>query len=149
MRTVIARIYDYSLDGFIAEEGSSFFDFCRSLPDDPVEIAHERSFREQADLHILGRKHYQDSAHYFPTADDHPYADVLNTAPKVVFSQTLQTADWANSSIASGELGAEIERLKRDGDGYIVADGGIGFWRSLIRRDLIDEYRISLVPYLA
>lgn len=34
-------------------------------------------------------------------------------------------------------------------DGYSEADGGVGFWRSLIRRNLIDEYRISLVPYPA
>lgn len=32
MRTVIARIFDYSLDGVIAAEGTSFFDFCRDLP---------------------------------------------------------------------------------------------------------------------
>jgi riboflavin biosynthesis pyrimidine reductase len=30
-----------------------------------------------------------------------------------------------------------------------VVHGGISFWRSLARLDLIDEYRISLVPYLA
>jgi dihydrofolate reductase len=27
--------------------------------------------------------------------------------------------------------------------------GGISFWRSLARLDLIDEYRITVVPYLA
>jgi dihydrofolate reductase len=42
-----------------------------------------------------------------------------------------------------------VERLKQDGDGYIVAHGGLGFWRSLIRQDLIDVYRIALFPYLA
>jgi hypothetical protein len=31
MRTVIAQVFDYSLDGIIAEEGTSFFDFCRDL----------------------------------------------------------------------------------------------------------------------
>jgi dihydrofolate reductase len=30
-----------------------------------------------------------------------------------------------------------------------VAHGGISFWRSLARLDLIDEYRVTLVPYLA
>jgi hypothetical protein len=30
-----------------------------------------------------------------------------------------------------------------------VAHGGFGFWRSLIRRDLIDVYRIALFPYVA
>jgi dihydrofolate reductase len=73
----------------------------------------------------------------------------MNAARKVVFSQTITSVDWANTSVANGDLGAEIEKLKLDGDGYIVAHGGIGFWRSLIRGDLIDEYRVSLFPYLA
>lgn len=149
MRTVIARIFDYSLDGIVAEEGTSFFDFCRLLPDDPLQLAHERDFFANADVHIMGRKHFQDAAQYFPLAVDHPYADVMNAARKVIFSQTLQTIDWANSSIASGDLGAEMEKLKQEGDGYIVAHGGFGFWRSLICHDLIDVYRIALFPYLA
>jgi dihydrofolate reductase len=149
MRTVIARIFDYSLDGVIATEGTKFFDFCRDLPDDPANEAHTLGFYENADLHIMGRKHYEDAAQYFPDAVDHPYADAMNAARKVIFSHTIQTAGWANTSIASGDLGAEIEKLKLDGDGYVVAHGGIGFWRSLIRRDLIDEYRLSLFPYLA
>jgi dihydrofolate reductase len=149
MRTVIARIFDYSLDGIIAEEGTSFFAFCRDLPDDPAQLDQTRDFYENADVHIMGRKHYQEAAQYFPDATDHPYADAMNAAHKIIFSHTIRTADWANASIASGDLGAEIEKLKLDGDGYIVAHGGIGFWRSLIHRDLIDEYRVSLFPYLA
>jgi dihydrofolate reductase len=149
MRAVIARIFDYSLDGILAEEGTGFFDFCRDLPDDPAQVDRTRDFYEKAAMHIMGRRHYQDSAQYFPQADDHPYADAMNAAHKVIFSHTIQTADWANTTIASGDLGAEIEKLKLDGDGYIVAHGGIGFWRSLIHRDLIDEYRVSLFPYLA
>jgi dihydrofolate reductase len=149
MRTVIARIFDYSLDGMVAEEGTSFFDFCRNLPDDPMQIVHERDFFANADVHIMGRKHYQDAAQHFPEAVDHPYAEVMNAARKVIFSQTMQTIDWAHSSIASGDLGVEMEKLKQDGDGYIVAHGGFGFWRSLIRHDLIDVYRIALFPYLA
>ena len=39
LRTVIARIFDYSLDGIVAEEGASCFDVCRILPDDPIQIA--------------------------------------------------------------------------------------------------------------
>ena len=97
----------------------------------------------------MGRKHYHDAAQYFPEATDHPYADAMNAARKIVFSHTIGTAEWANTSVASGDLGAEVEKLKLDGDGYVVAHGGVGFWRSLIRLDLIDEYRLSLFPYLA
>jgi dihydrofolate reductase len=149
MRTVIAQIYDYSLDGITPEEGTSFFDFCRKLPDDPDDIDRTRNFYGNADVLIMRRSHYQGAAQYFPGAVDHPYATVINAARKVVFSHTLQAVDWANTSIASGELGAEIEHLKLGGDGYIIADGGTGLFRSLVRRDLIDEYRVRLVPYLA
>ena len=149
MRTLIARIFDYSLDGVIATEGTSFFDFCRDLPDDDAQLDRTRAFYENADLHIMGRKHYQNAAQYFPEAVDHPYADAMNAARKVIFSHTITTADWANTSVANGDLRAEIEKLQLDGDGYIVAHGGIGFLRSLVRHDLIDEYRVTLFPYLA
>ena len=149
MRTLTARIFDYSLDGVIATEGTSFFDFCRDLPDDDAQLDRTRAFYENADLHIMGRKHYQNAAQYFPEAVDHPYADAMNAARKVIFSHTITTADWANTSVANGDLRAEIEKLKLDGDGYIVAHGGIGFLRSLVRHDLIDEYRVTLFPYLA
>ena len=149
MRTLIARIFDYSLDGVVATEGTSFFDFCRDLPDDETLLDRTRAFYERADLHIMGRRHYQNAAGYFPDAVDHPYAAAMNAARKVIFSHTITTADWANASVATGDLAAEIEKLKLDGDGYIVAHGGLGFLRSLIHADLIDEYRITLFPYLA
>ena len=149
MRTVIAQIYDYSLDGASAEEDTSFFDFCRDLPDDPDQLERALDFYRNADVIIMGRTHYQGAAQYFPGAGDDPYAAVLNAARKVVFSRTLSTADWANTSVANGELTAEIEKLKLDGEGYIIADGGLGLLRSLIRHDLVDEFRVHLVPYLA
>jgi dihydrofolate reductase len=149
MRKLIARVFDYSLDGVIATEGTEFFQFCRDLPDDPAEDASGREFYAGADLHIMGRVAYESMAGYFPTAVDDPNAEPLNAARKVVFSRTLRTADWANTTIASGDLAEEVENLRRGGDGYIVVHGGISFWRSLARLDLIDEYRVTLVPYLA
>jgi dihydrofolate reductase len=149
MRKLVARVFDYSLDGVIATEGTEFFQFCRDMPDDPAEDARGSEFYAGADMHIMGRAAYQSMASYFPTATDHPYADLLNAARKVVFSRTLETAGWANTTIARGDLAEEVDKLRRGGDGYIVAHGGISFWRSLARLDLIDEYRVTLVPYLA
>jgi dihydrofolate reductase len=98
----------------------------------------------------MGRVHYKGMAGYFPTAVDHPYAAALVAARKIVFSSTLQsTDDFANSTINSGDLVAEIEKLKRGGDGDIVAHGGVRFWQSLMRHDLVDEYRLTVFPYLA
>jgi len=149
MRKLVARVFDYSLDGLIATEGTEFFQFCRDLPDDPAEDASGREFYAGADVHIMGRVAYQSMASYFPTATGDPNAEPLNAARKVVFSRTLEVAGWANTTIASGDLGQEVDKLRRGGDGYIVVSGGISFWRSLARLDLIDEYRVTLVPYLA
>lgn len=149
MRKLVARVFDYSLDGLIATEGTEFFQFCRDLPDDPAEDASGSEFYAGADMHIMGRVAYQSMASYFPTATDDPNAEPLNAARKVVFSRTLKNADWANTTIASGDLAEEVDALRRGGDGYIIVAGGISFWRSLARLDLIDEYRVTLVPYLA
>jgi dihydrofolate reductase len=149
MRMLIARVYDYSLDGLIATEDTEFFQFCRDLPDDPAEDVRGSEFYAGADLHIMGRLAYQSMASYFPTATDDPNADPLNAARKVVFSRTLTTAEWANTTIVSGDLAGEVDKLRQGGDGYIVVHGGISFWQSLARLDLIDEYRVTLVPYLA
>ena len=72
MRTVIAQIYDYSLDGIILEEGTGFFDFCCELPDDPANVDRTRDFYQNADVLIMGRNHYQGAAQYFPGAADPP-----------------------------------------------------------------------------
>jgi dihydrofolate reductase len=149
MRKLIARVYDYSLDGVIATEGTEFFQFCRDLPDEAAEDVRGAGFYAGADALIMGRAAYESMASYFPTATGDPNAESLNAARKVVFSSTLKTADWANTTIASGDLAEEIGKLRRAGDGYIVVSGGIRFWQSLARLDLIDEYRITLVPYLA
>jgi dihydrofolate reductase len=150
MRKVVLRIFDYSLDGVISEEGTEFFEYCRDLPDDPAQVARMLSFFQDADLHVMGRVQYQGMAQYFPTAVDHPYAAALLAARKIVFSGTLHSAgDLANSTINSGDLAEEILKLKQDGDGYIVAHGGFRFWRSLMRLDLVDEYRVTVFPYLA
>jgi dihydrofolate reductase len=149
MRTVIARIFDYSVDGVIATEDTPFFDFCRELPDDLALEDRNRDLYASADLHVMGRVAFLGGAEYFPTATDHPYADLMNAARKVVFSRTLTSTDWANSTVASGDLATEMDALRRGGDGTIVAHGGVSFWKSLIEHDLIDEYRIAVFPYLA
>ena len=83
------------------------------------------------------------------TSTDHPFADILNAGRKVVFSRTLKTADWANTTIAAGDTAEEIDKLRQGGDGHIVVWGGVTLWRSLMRLDLIDEIRVSLFPYVA
>lgn len=148
MRKLALRVFDYSLDGIIGEEDTGFFDFCREVPEDPAQQAWERASLGGADLHIMGRVTYQGMAQYFPTATDHPYRDIMNNARKTVFSTTLTTADWANTTVRGGDTAQEIARLKNEGTGVILAHGGVSFAQSLVRLDLVDEYRLTVFPYL-
>jgi dihydrofolate reductase len=151
MRTLIATVFNYSLDGLLADEGTAFWKFCfdqpeNRQPDDPVQL----DFLQSAYAHIMGRTAYEAIATSMTTtATDHPFADILNAGRKVVFSRTLKAAEWANTTIAAGDTAEEIETLRRGGDGHIVVWGGVGLWRSLMRLDLIDELRLNVYPYVA
>ena len=151
MRKLIATVFNYSLDGFLADEGTDFWEFCFSLPEnnepnDPAQL----DFLRSAYAHLMGRTAYEGIAGAMTaTATDHPFAAILNAARKVVFSRTLKTADWANTTIAAGDTAEEIDKLRQGGEGHIVVWGGVLLWRSLMRLDLIDELRVSLFPYVA
>ena len=150
MRKLIATVFNYSLDGLLADEGTDFWNFCFDLPEnrepnDPAQL----DFLQDAYAHIMGRTAYEGIAGAMTTSTDHPFAPILNAARKVVFSQTLKTADWANTTIAAGDTTEEIDKLRMGGDGHIVVWGGVRLWRSLMQLDLIDERQVSLFPYVA
>jgi dihydrofolate reductase len=95
--------------------------------------------------HLMGRRTYEEMAAAWPNSDS-VYAKPMNEIPKVVFSKTLQKADWNETRIASGELADEIAELKREAGGGLMAHGGASFARALIRERVIDEYRLTLHP---
>ena len=150
MRKLIAWAFMYSLDGLLADEGTEFWKFCFDLPenrepDDPAQL----DFLQSAYAHIMGRTAYEGIFGAMTTYTDHPFTGIMNAGRKVVFSRTLKTAEWANTTIAAGDTAEEIDKLRLGGDGYIVVWGGVSLWRSLMRLDLIDEFQLSLFPYVA
>jgi dihydrofolate reductase len=66
--------------------------------------------------------------------------------PKVVFSKTLQYADWPDTRIARGDLAEEIGRLKREPGNDLIAYGGATLDQALSRLGLVDEYRLMVQP---
>lgn len=148
MRKLIAWVFMYSLDGLLADDGTDYWQFCFGLPQDPAALEQKIDLYESAYAHVMGRTTYEGMAAALP-ATDHPFSAILDAARKVVFSRTLTTADWANTTIAAGDTREEVDELRRGGDGHIVVWGGVGLWRSLMRLDLIDEIRVDLHPYVA
>jgi len=157
MRKLIATPFNYSLDGLLAAEGTEFWRFCFDLLDVPRDAAGLAQDQRQLDFlatayaHLMGRTTYEAMAANFMTATaaDHPFADILNAGRKVVFSRTLKMADWANTTIAAGDTAGEVDQLRLGGDGHILVWGGVGLWESLMRLDLIDEFIVTLFPYIA
>jgi dihydrofolate reductase len=85
MRKLIATVFNYSLDGLLADEGTEFWEFCFSLPenrepDDPAAF----DFLQSAYAHVMGRTAYEAIAEAMTTATEHPLAPLLNAGRKVV-----------------------------------------------------------------
>jgi dihydrofolate reductase len=71
----------------------------------------------------------------------------MNEIPKVVFSNSLSSAVWSETTIATGDLADAVARLKQErSGGYLLAQGGVRFARSLVETGLIDEYRLVVHP---
>jgi dihydrofolate reductase len=143
MRAVVVES-TISLDGYVAPaKGASGH---RSQGEDQGLKERKLERLSRAGTHIMGRVTYLEMASHWPHSDD-PYAAPMNELPKVAFSRTLtEPADWNDSRIAGGDLAQEIERLREEPGGDIVAWGGGTFLQALSRAGLVDEYRLTINP---
>ena len=98
-----------------------------------------------AGAHLMGRVTYEEMAAFWPTSTSE-YARPMNEIPKVVFSRTLERADWPETRIARGDLSEEIGSLKREAGNDLIAYGGATLDQGLSRLGLVDEYRLMVQP---
>jgi dihydrofolate reductase len=142
MRPVVLQM-GITLDGFV--HGARGYEEWGLPPEEDDVVQWKARSLGEAGTHIMGRTTYEDMASVWPESTG-IYADLMNDIPKVVFSKTLAHADWPESRIASGELANDIDELRREPGGVILAHGGATFIGSLIRENLIDEYRLVIHP---
>jgi dihydrofolate reductase len=103
----------------------------------------------EAEAQLLGRTTYEGFAAAWPKmTDEAGFAEKMNTMPKFVFSDTLTSADWENSTILSGDFATEIAKLKDQVDGVILVAGSAQLVHGLIEHDLVDELRLMVFPVL-
>jgi dihydrofolate reductase len=133
-----------SLDGYVAPVDGSTDWVTAGRSDDSRNWTVETV--SNAGVHLIGAATYAGWANYWPSASG-PFAKPMNEIPKVVFSNSLASADWGETTISSGDLAEAITRLKQErSDGYLLAHGGARFARSLVETGLIDEYRLVIHP---
>jgi dihydrofolate reductase len=101
-----------------------------------------------ADTMLMGRRTYEQMAAYWPnlTATDDPFAEFLNTSPKLVVSTTLQSVDWQNATLITNDVIGEVARRKQQPGKDILIPGSATLVRCLLHEGLVDELRLLLFP---
>jgi dihydrofolate reductase len=128
-------------EGF--EHGGWTFEISRGEEGDKFKLDE----LNEAEAQLLGRVTYEGFAAAWPTMEDPVgFADKMNSMPKYVYSTTLESAEWENSTILSGELAASIGKVKDEVDGVILVAGSARLVQGLIAADLLDELRLMVFP---
>ncbi|MFI9102231.1 dihydrofolate reductase family protein [Streptomyces fildesensis] len=149
MRKVILMM-SISLDGYF--EGPN-----REIDWHLVDDELHRDFNDRLRVmgaFLSGRVTYQLMAGFWPTADEDPaasepmadFAGIWRDMPKIVYSRTLERADW-NTTIVREVVADDIQELKARPGGDLVV-GGADLAETFLRLDLVDEYRIYVHPVL-
>ncbi len=100
-----------------------------------------------ADFLVFGRVTYQGMADYWTKAEGE-IAGLMNEIPKLVFSKSLNAADWNNSTLVKGNASEEISNLKAQGGKDMYVFGSANLCETFINDNLFDEYRIGIAPVI-
>lgn len=134
-----------SLDGFADDpgEGDWFGDADERLLDFLGAVIASQ------DTVLLGRHTYEKWAPHWPASDMQPFADFINTTPKLVFSSTPLALDWSATTRVADPAVDYVARLKTHDGGDIGIHGSLTLARTLLAAQLVDELRLVVAPSLA
>ncbi len=153
MRKIITTTW-VTLDGFIAGPNGEM-DWIGEIYDEAMGT-YENDLVSKADTLLLGRVTYQSFAGSWPHVPDSPtasegekaYARKLNAMRKLVFSRTLESAEWNNSTLVKEVVPEDIEKLKQEPGRDMLIYGSASLVRTLTNLGLIDEYQILVHPVI-
>lgn len=135
-----------SLDGFYKDAGNGI---SWHRHGGPQETSFASNNANGGNILLFGRKTYEMMAAFWPTdaaaASMPGVAAGMNAAEKIVFSKTLEKADWKGTRIIRDNLETEIRKLKQ-GDRNMTVLGSGSIVTQLATLNLIDEYGIFLDP---
>ncbi|MGH8871535.1 MAG: dihydrofolate reductase family protein [Acidimicrobiia bacterium] len=147
MRKIILMM-SVSIDGFIEGPGGEI-DW--HMVDDELHDHFNKQLRAMGAF-LNGRVTYELMAGFWPTADTDPsstgpmveFARIWRDMPKIVYSRTLEHADW-NTTVVRDLVVEEVEELKAQPGGDLAL-GGADLAAAFRRHDLIDEHRLYVHP---
>jgi dihydrofolate reductase len=94
---------------------------------------------------VLGRKTYDIFAAHWPRSPEKE-AKPLNDATKYVASHGHPRLDWVNSHLIDGDTATGVAALKAGDGPELQVHGSADLLQTLIRHDLVDEYRLWVFP---
>ena len=105
-----------------------------------------------ADYLVFGRVTYEGMAAYWTKAEGEiaelEIAKLMNRIPKLVFSKTLKSAEWNNTTLINENASAEIKKLKEEGGRDMYVFGSANLSETFVNDNLFDEYRIGIAPVI-
>ncbi|HVI45390.1 MAG TPA: dihydrofolate reductase family protein [Chitinophaga sp.] len=152
MRKVVLFMH-VSLDNYVADVngGLEWISYDQELQSYAGEVV------EQVGSPLYGRVTYGMMAGYWPTVLENPegagehslkHARWVQDIPKVVFSRTLDKADWNNTRLIKDNIAEEVQKLKEEPGKDLVIFGSPGLAKTFMELDLIDEYKLTIQPVL-
>ena len=141
MRKIVAGLF-ISLDGVYEAPDQWHFPYFND------EMGQEVGTQiEASDTLLFGRQTYQEFESYWPQqGSEVELADYFNNTPKLVVSNTLKTVEWQNSTLISGDVAAELTRIKSLPGKDIAMVGSGKLVTSLLREGVLDELRLLVHP---
>ncbi len=135
-----------TLDGFF--EGRNNDISWHNVDEEFNEFAVEQL--QTTDILLFGRVTYELMARYWPTPtalkNDPIVAEKMNSISKIVFSRTLEKAEWNNTRLVAKNIGEEVSKLKQQTGKDIAIFGSADLASTFMQLGLVDEYRIMVNP---
>lgn len=145
-RNVVFAI-NITIDGYCGHESA--------IADDELHEYFTGLLRNSG-VHIFGRNTYNLMYPYWhdvavnqsETKVINEFARVFDAIPKIVFSTTLKSVEWNNTTLLRSGLREEILKLKQQ-QGKNITIGSLNIASQVAQWDLIDEYRFVVHPVIA
>ena len=95
---------------------------------------------------LLGRRTYDIFAGYWPQHSGDPVSDNFNRTTKYVVSRQKRDLSWQHSILITGDVVAELKRLKQQDGNDLWVHGSGNFIQTLLKHDLVDEFWLKIFP---
>ena len=146
MRKVIFAI-NITIDGYCGHETGIADDelheyFTRLLQDSGVDIFGRNTY------HLMYPYWHDVAVNQSETKTINEFARVFDSMPKIVFSTTLKSVEWNNTTLLHSNLREEIVKLKQQ-PGKNIFIGGLNIASQVAEWNLIDEYHFVVHPIIA